>query len=179
MLRIRLRRIGRKNQPFFQIVVIERGAAPKGGRANEMLGSYDPLTKQRIIKKERIKYWLSVGAEPSDTVHNMLVSEGVIEGEKKRVHAKSKKKEEAPEKVAAPVAPVAEAPPAEVETPGEEEKPEVAPEAEEAPEEKKPEPAPEVKEEPKAEKLEEKPTEEKIDEEKPEKKPEIKEEKKE
>ena len=168
MLRIRLRRIGRKNQPFFQIVVMERGAAPKGGRAKEMLGSYDPLTKEKIIKKERVKYWLSVGAEPSDTVHNMLVSEGVIEGEKRRVHTKSKKKEEAPEKVAAPVAPV-------VETPidSKAEKASVEAPAEQAEEEK---PEEELKKEPE-EKPEAKPA-EKPEEEKP-KKEESAEEKKE
>lgn len=94
MLRIRLRRMGRRNQPFFQIVVIERGAPPKGGRAKEMLGSFDPLTKETIVKKERVEYWLSKGAQPSDTVHNMLISEGVIKGKKKPVHAKPKKKSE-------------------------------------------------------------------------------------
>jgi len=140
--------MGRKNQPFFQLVVIERGAAPKGGRAKEMLGSYDPLTKEKIIKKERVKYWLSVGAEPSDTVHNMLVSEGVIEGKKKRVHAKSKKKEEVPEKVVTPVTPEAKKEP--VEATKEQAKEKTGEVSEEQP-----------KEEPKTETPEEKPVDEK------------------
>jgi len=76
------------------MVVIERSAPPKGGRAKEVVGFVNPLTKESNVKKERIKHWLSVGAQPSDTVHNILVKEGIVKAEKKAVHATSKKEEE-------------------------------------------------------------------------------------
>ncbi len=101
MLRIRLRRTGRKNQPFFQIVVIEKGAPPKGGRAKEVVGFLNPVTKESNVKKERVKYWMSVGAQPSDRVHNLLVDQGVIKEDKKAVHSIAKE-EEKPEPEAKP-----------------------------------------------------------------------------
>lgn len=91
MLRIRLRRTGRKNQPFFQIVVIEKSAPPKGGRAKEVVGFLNPVTKEKEVKEERVKHWLSVGAKPSDTVHNLLVEEGMLKGPKKEAHARPEK----------------------------------------------------------------------------------------
>jgi len=94
MLVIRFLRIGRKNQPFFRIVVTDKKNPPQGGRFLEILGFFNPLTKERKLKAERIKYWLSVGAKPSDTVHNLLVSEGIIKAQKIPVHKKPKKKEE-------------------------------------------------------------------------------------
>lgn len=97
MLRIRLFRTGKKNQPSFRIVVIEKKSPPRGGRPLEILGFLNPLTKEKNLKKERINYWLSVGAQPSDTVYNILISEGVLKGKKKKVHKKSKKKKETPE----------------------------------------------------------------------------------
>jgi len=93
MLRIRLFRVGKKNQPSFKVVVTERENPPSGGNFIEQVGFWNPLTKERILKEDRIKYWISVGAQPSDTVHNMLVGVGIIEGEKRRKHKKSKKKE--------------------------------------------------------------------------------------
>ena len=95
MLVIRLLRIGRKHQPSYKIVVTDSRRAPKGGRFVAEVGSFNPLTKQRILKKEEIKEWLSKGAKPSDTVYNMLLEEKVIEGKKTAVHKKSKKKKEA------------------------------------------------------------------------------------
>jgi len=92
MLVIRLFRTGKKHQPFFKIVVTDKKNPPKGGRFKEQLGFYNPLTKERSLKAERIKYWLSVGAKVSDTVHNLLVKEGIIKGEKIPVHKKPKKK---------------------------------------------------------------------------------------
>ena len=66
----------------------------------EEVGFYNPLTKQKALKGERIKYWLSVGASPSDTVYNLLVTEKIISGEgekplkKRPVHKVVVKKEE-------------------------------------------------------------------------------------
>jgi len=91
MLVIRLFRVGKKNQPAFRIVVTNKRKPPRGGRFVEEVGFYNPLTKEKVLKEERIKYWLSVGAKPSETIYNLLVSEKIIEGKKIPVHKKSKK----------------------------------------------------------------------------------------
>ncbi len=98
MLVIRLFRVGKKNQPSFKIVVTDKRRPPRAGRFVEQVGFWNPLTKEKALKPERIKYWLSVGAKPSATIHNMLVSEKIIEAKKIPKHAKSKKKEEPTEK---------------------------------------------------------------------------------
>ena len=94
MLTIRLQRKGKKNQPFFKIVVTEEKKSSTRGRFVEELGFYNPLTKERKLKGDRAKYWMSVGAQPSDTVYNMLVTDNIIEGKKRPKHKKSKKKQE-------------------------------------------------------------------------------------
>jgi small subunit ribosomal protein S16 len=73
VLTIRLARIGKKKKPFYRVVVIER-TRPRNGRVKELVGTYDPLKKPAEIKldAERIKYWLGVGAQPSDTVRSFL-----------------------------------------------------------------------------------------------------------
>jgi len=95
MLTIRLTRKGKKNQPFFKVVVIDKRRSSKGGRALEDLGYVDPLKKRKNFKKERILYWLSKGAKPSPTIHNFLVSEKIIDAKKINVTKKSKKPVEA------------------------------------------------------------------------------------
>lgn len=82
MLIIRLFRIGKKNQPSFKIIVTDKRRAAKAGRFVEQVGFYNPLTKEKNLKQERIKYWLSHGAKTSVTVHNLLVSEKIIEAKK-------------------------------------------------------------------------------------------------
>ena len=99
MLKIRLFRTGKKNQPFFKIVVTEKSKPTRAGRFVEQVGFYNPLTKERKLIQERIKYWISVGAKPSETIHNMLVKENIIESKKIPVHKKSKKKQETKEQV--------------------------------------------------------------------------------
>ncbi len=94
MLVIRLLRTGKKNQPSFKIVVVEKEKSSTSGRYIEEVGFYNPLTKEKILKTERIKYWISVGAKPSETIHNLLISQKVIEGKKIDLHKKSKKKVE-------------------------------------------------------------------------------------
>jgi len=103
MLTIRLLRQGKKNQPFFKIVVTDKKNPPRGGRFVEVVGFLNPLTKEKNVKKERVKYWLANGAQPSETVYNLLVSEKIIEGKKINLHKKGKKKKEEthPEKPAA------------------------------------------------------------------------------
>lgn len=99
-------RTGKKNQPFFRFVVTEKKNPSTAGRTTEILGFYNPLTKERKIDRERAKYWLSVGAKPSDTVFNVLVSEKVIDAKKIPQHKKSKH-EPAVEQPTATTAPVA------------------------------------------------------------------------
>ena len=96
MLVIRLFRVGKKNQPSFKVVVTDKRSKPRAGRFVEEVGFYNPLTKEKVLRGERIKYWLSVGAKPSPTVFNLLISEKIIEGKKISVHKKPKTKEEKP-----------------------------------------------------------------------------------
>lgn len=76
--RIRLQRFGKKNQPFYHIVIAD-GRAPRDGRFIEKLGTYNPLTHPATINInfERALYWVEVGADPSDTVRSILKNEGV------------------------------------------------------------------------------------------------------
>jgi small subunit ribosomal protein S16 len=83
MLTIRLARTGKRNTAQFKIMLQEKTVAP-GGRHVEILGSYNPHSKEAVLKTERIKYWIEKGAFISDTVHNLLVKNNVI-SEKKRV----------------------------------------------------------------------------------------------
>ncbi|MGH7239554.1 MAG: 30S ribosomal protein S16 [Candidatus Saccharimonadales bacterium] len=132
MLTIRLTRKGKKNQPFFRVVVIDKRRSPKGGRAVEVVGYVDPLTKRRSLEKDRILHWIKNGAQPSGTVHNLLVSEKIIDAKKIHV-ARVKKSAEAVAVAATPAATVEKpaetsaesvAPTPPVETPKEESKPE-------------------------------------------------------
>ncbi|MFH1401568.1 MAG: 30S ribosomal protein S16 [Parcubacteria group bacterium] len=93
MLVIRYFRIGKKNQPYFRIVVTDQRRPTRGGRFVEEVGSFDPVKKKKILNAERIKYWISKGAQPSDSIHNLLISEKIIEGKKIDVHNKKKVKE--------------------------------------------------------------------------------------
>jgi len=157
MLTIRLTRKGKKNQPFFRVVLIDKRRSSTGGRAVEDLGYVDPLKKRRSLKKERILYWLSKGAKASGTIHNLLVTEKIIDAKKiVKKSKKSTKPAEAAKAPAAVVTPAAEektAEPAPAETqkdlpaPAEEIKPEeVKPieEAKPAEEPKNPEPPAEL-----------------------------------
>jgi len=82
MLKIRLLKTGRKNQPSYRIVVTDKRNSPQGGRFKEKLGFVNPFTKEKNLNEERIRYWLSVGAEPSDRVHNILIDANLIKGDK-------------------------------------------------------------------------------------------------
>jgi len=77
--RIRLARHGRRNRPFYHIVVAD-SRAPRDGRFKERLGYYNPLTDPATIKLDfdRALYWVQVGAQPSDTVRSILSNEGVM-----------------------------------------------------------------------------------------------------
>ena len=78
MVVIRLKRFGRKHRPFFRLAAMDK-RAPRNGRVIEELGWYDPIApeeKQVSLKVDRIDYWLSVGAQPSETVANLLKKAG-------------------------------------------------------------------------------------------------------
>lgn len=94
MLKIRLQRMGRKNDPSFRVVLTDSKNSTKSGRFLEILGTYNPKTaekeKRTNFVNDRIKYWLSQGAKLSDTMHNFLVQGKIIEG--KKINALPKKK---------------------------------------------------------------------------------------
>ena len=79
-VKLRLKRTGRRNLPCYRLNAID-SRTPRDGRVIEELGTYDPLQKepekQISFKRERIEYWLSVGAQPSETVANLLERVGI------------------------------------------------------------------------------------------------------
>lgn len=85
MLKIRLKRVGRRNDPSFRVVVVDSRKGPKSNKFIERVGFYNPKTKERELNGERIGYWMGVGAQVSGTVYNMLVDAGIIKGDKKNV----------------------------------------------------------------------------------------------
>lgn len=93
MLKVRLQRVGRKNDPSFRVVVMDSKKDSQSGKVIEVLGAYDARGKmgeRATINAERAKYWISVGAQPSDTVHNLLVDAKVVTGEKIKALPKPK-----------------------------------------------------------------------------------------
>lgn len=78
MLAIRLARTGKKKQPHYRIVVLDK-RKPRNGRTVEVVGTYEPLKKPAAIQldAERVKYWLSCGAQPSDTVRSFLTAQKI------------------------------------------------------------------------------------------------------
>ncbi len=84
MLVIRLQRVGKKHQASFRIVLQESQWKPQG-KTLELLGFYNPHSKEKKIQTERVKYWIEKGAQPSGTLHNMFVDLGVVAGEKTKV----------------------------------------------------------------------------------------------
>ncbi len=93
MLAIKLKRIGKKKQVAFRLIV-----APKrsklGGKFVEDVGWFNPRTDEFKINKERVLYWIGSGAQPTNTVHNVLIRSHVLKGKKIAVHSISKKKAE-------------------------------------------------------------------------------------
>ncbi len=84
MLKLRLRRTGAKKRPSYRIVVAEH-SSPRDGRFVEIIGHYDPLTEPATVKvdEERARHWLSMGAQPTETVAGLLKRAGVIASEPK------------------------------------------------------------------------------------------------
>lgn len=84
MVKIKLRRMGKKKEPTFRVVVIDERKAPKSSYI-ENLGFYNPRSEPPVIEinKERLEYWLSMGAQPTESVKNII----------KKLKAKSKEVE--------------------------------------------------------------------------------------
>ena len=101
MLKIRLQRIGRRNDPAFRVVLTDSRNSAKSGKFKEILGTYNPTMKDNTgrtnFQIDRIKYWISQGAKLSDTMHNFLVHQKVVAGKKINVlpkkHPTQKRKE--------------------------------------------------------------------------------------
>ena len=85
MLMIRFQRIGRTNDPAFRIVVLEKERAAKAGNILELLGTYNPRSKALTLNEEQVKHWISKGAQPTGSIHNLLINKGVIAGKKVNV----------------------------------------------------------------------------------------------
>ncbi len=93
MVVMRLQRVGRKGHAEFRVVVVERTRAASSPNCVEVLGSYSPHTDTVSLNKERVTYWLGQGVQPSDTVHNLLVSEKLLAGPKRNVLPKNPAKQ--------------------------------------------------------------------------------------
>lgn len=92
MLAIKLKRVGKKHQVTFRIIVSERRKKIEG-KCVEDLGHLDPHTNKFVINKEATKKWIAFGAQPTATVHNLLVKAKIIEAKKKiQLHKKPVKK---------------------------------------------------------------------------------------
>ncbi|MDD2807228.1 MAG: 30S ribosomal protein S16 [Patescibacteria group bacterium] len=101
MLKIRLARVGKKKRPSYRFVVSD-STKDTYGKALEILGHYNPFSKVTEIDKDRTLYWIGKGAQPSPTVHNMLVDQNVLTADKVKASKPGKKK---PAEAEAPVAP--------------------------------------------------------------------------
>ena len=129
---IRFQRIGRTNDPAFRIVVLEKERAAKTGNILELLGTYNPRSKALTLDEEGVKGWIAKGAQPTDSIKNLLINKGVIQGKKVNVLPKKTPQKKEEEAGAAPATTEA-ATPTEAEVIAEAEPaPEVAPVAEEA-----------------------------------------------
>jgi len=92
MLMIRLQRVGRVHEPTFRVVLVDSKRSTKSGHALEVLGNHDTRKAKNNsnVDGERIKYWISKGAQLSDTMRNLLISKKIITG--KKVNALPKKR---------------------------------------------------------------------------------------
>ena len=97
MVRIRLRRVGRKKQPIYRIVVAD-SKSPRDGRFIEIIGNYAPRQGETAIdlKTERANYWLDHGAQPSDTVRSLLRRAGVLKARHEQRHASKRRAQAVP-----------------------------------------------------------------------------------
>lgn len=88
MLSIRLQRVGRTNDASFRVVLTDSKNSAKSGKFKEILGTFAIKAGKSTLKTDRINYWINNGARPTDTMHNLLIKEGIIEGKKRNVLSK-------------------------------------------------------------------------------------------
>ena len=117
-----MQRTGRKHEPTYRLVLTDSKNSAQSGKYLEMLGSYDSRHGDKSdIKADRVSHWISVGAQVSHTVHNLLMDKKIITGKKinKLPLKKAIKKDEpeAPAPAAAPIAEIAPSPAPVEETP--------------------------------------------------------------
>jgi len=93
MLAIKFKRVGKRGQVSFRVVVAEKRSKLQSRYVDD-LGWWNPRTDQYDVKKEKSEQWIKNGAQPTDSVHNLLVKAGVIKGPKIPVHGKAKGKAE-------------------------------------------------------------------------------------
>jgi len=91
MVSIRLQRIGRKKMPHFRLIAQDKQKNPND-KSLEILGSINPRTKEINLKEENIKAWLAKGAQPTNSVHNLLVDKNIIKADKVKTILISKKR---------------------------------------------------------------------------------------
>lgn len=92
MLMIKLSKTGKTNKKMFRLVISEKSRDPFG-KMLEILGSYNPYTKDLQVKSDRVKHWISQGAQMTPTVNNLLVGKNVVEGKKVSASKVGKKSE--------------------------------------------------------------------------------------
>jgi small subunit ribosomal protein S16 len=95
MVKIRLRRVGAKNRPYYRIVVAD-SRAPRDGAFIEIVGHYNPLDDPETftVDKEKVEKWLGNGAQPTETVARLLLKSGIIEKPQSEPEIKRRKKPE-------------------------------------------------------------------------------------
>ena len=77
MLKLRLKRMGRKSLPFYRLVIMEN-KVKRNGRTIEEVGYYNPITKEYLFDNKKIKSWLKIGVQPTPTVFNLLKKSNII-----------------------------------------------------------------------------------------------------
>jgi len=95
MLMLRLQRLGTTKRPTYRLIVSEKRKDTQAGSL-EILGTYEPQSKDKRfnVKADRVKYWMSVGAQTSNTVNNLLINNKIIEGKKRKSVTISKERKE-------------------------------------------------------------------------------------
>ena len=118
MVKIRLKRLGAKKRPYYRLVVAD-ARSPRDGRFIEELGTYDPITKPATLRidEEKVRAWMSRGAQPSDTARSLLEQQGILPRTARA--QRPRKSEPASAEEAAAAAPPAEAAAVETDAAGE------------------------------------------------------------
>jgi len=91
MLTLRFQRQGKKKDFIFRVIAVDSKIAVNSKKSKEILGWWDPRINKFELKKERILYWISQGAQPSDSCYNLLVQAKIVEGKKRPITIRKKK----------------------------------------------------------------------------------------